>query len=660
MLSRRVSCDRIYGMMSEDKSKIDELNKSLYSRNAPSVRSKRRMRFFQRDTSDVRVDWEHKNNENESLVLNKLYQDHSMSFFKKLLWGSIIFFIVCIGIGAYLVLNGSNIVSANNIDITISGPVSIAGGTPVSFDVQVYNKNNIKLETVDLSVDFPDGTVDPSDFRRELKEWRQLIDDINPGGISQKSVSAVIYGEENAKKEIIVTVSYKVKGSNATFQKQKTFDVLLNSSPISVSIKTFNEVTSNQDFTMAITLSSNSKEIMKNIVLKAMYPFGYNFISSDIKSLNDNATWKIGDIPPGGKKTITIKGRLEGQDDEIKIFRFNIGAQNSENPFSIGTQFLSLSEEITIKKPFISLDIDLEGDSQKQDYIASFNDSIKAKVSWFNNLPVAVIDGEIHVKISGNAFDKLSVTPEDGYYRSLDNEIIWNKITTPELANISPGEGGTISFSITPRDSSNSFKGITNPNISIDVSVVGNRLSENNVPESVVSAVNRKIKVVSNMTLVSEVVRSTGPFVNTGPVPPHAEKQTTYTILLSLENTVNTLSGARVETSLPANVKWLGNVSPPDTNITYNSNNGQIVWNIGNVYTHTINSGDTKRPKVAFQVGLEPSVADIGQVLILVNNIEATAQDDFTGETLISNKGFINTRFNTDPAYKDRDDQVIR
>jgi len=57
--------------------------------------------------------------------LNDEYEDHSMSFFTKLLIGSAVFCVIAIGIGAYLFLNGSNLISANNIAIVISGPVSI-------------------------------------------------------------------------------------------------------------------------------------------------------------------------------------------------------------------------------------------------------------------------------------------------------------------------------------------------------------------------------------------------------------------------------------------------------------------------------------------------------------------------------------------------------
>jgi hypothetical protein len=644
-------------MNQEDKSRIEELKKTMYSRNAPDIRTKRRLRF-QKQEVDVQTDWEHPQEIQEDIELNKRYKDTSMSFFTKLLIFSFIIFILALGAGAYLLFNGSNIVSANNIDININAPVSIAGGEPISFDVQIYNKNNIKLETVDLSVDYPAGTADPNDTSKELKNFRELIPDIDPNGVGQKTLQAVVYGEENSKKEIKVSVEYRVKGSNAIFQKEKTFDILISSSPLSLTVSSFKEVNSGQEFELGVTMSSNSKEVIKNLLLKAIYPFGFTYISSDIKPFADNATWKIGDIPAGGKKKITIKGKLEGQDDESRVFRFNTGAQSVRTDNVIGTEYISTIQEVAIKKPFVTIGVSLDGDSENQEYIGAFNNPIRVEVNYFNNLPTSIIDGEIHVKLVGNAFDKVSVNPEQGLYQSENNEIVWNQITTPALREIPAGESGRIGFSITPRDLSSSAKLVTNPSLSLNINVKGKRNSENDVPEAISSAAQRVVKVASNMSLGGQVTRSNGPFQNSGPVPPKAEQQTTYTVVWTVDNTSSAVTNAVVKSSLPAYVKWLGKTDPANENLTYNSVDGTITWNIGSIGTYTLNS--SKRKQVAFQVAINPSVTQVGQTPTLVNQAVLNAQDDFTNKTLNSSLSPLSTRFSTDPTFRDGDDVIGR
>lgn len=201
----------------DDKNRIEELKKSLYSRSAPDVRTRRKLRFSDMN-SDVKPGWTEPTEPEEDVQLNKTYEDHSMSFLTKFLIGSAIFCVIAVGIGLYLFLNGSNLISGNNIDVNISGPVSIPGGEPVTFGVKVTNNNNADLQLVDMSVDFPAGATDPNDSTKTLTSSEELLGNIAVGQSTSTSVSAIIFGEENTQKTITVTLTYQVKGSSAIFQ----------------------------------------------------------------------------------------------------------------------------------------------------------------------------------------------------------------------------------------------------------------------------------------------------------------------------------------------------------------------------------------------------------------------------------------------------------
>ncbi len=642
-------------MTPEDKSKIDELKKSLYSRNAPDIRMKRHLHFERENVDNVKTDWEHPD---EQLTINaRLNQnkDNSMSFFTKLLIGSIIFFILAMGIGAYLVFNGANIISANNIDININGPITVAGGDPIDFGVQVNNKNNVRLQSVDIEVDFPVGTVDPIERSKELKQINDTMDDVVPGGVGQKSFKAVIYGEENSKKEILITILYRIKGSNAVFKKQKSYEILISSSPLSLAVSSFKEITSGQEMEFKVTLTSNSEEIIRNLLLRASYPFGFTVSSSDVKSDGNIAVWKIGDIPPKGKKTITFKGKLEGQDDETRTFHFTAGAQSVKNTDVIGTEYITVAQDVSIRKPFITTAISFDDDTGNKDNIGRFNTPIRATISWFNNLPTTINDGEIHVKIVGTAFDKVSVQPGEGLYRSIDNEIVWNRLTNSDLGSIGAGESGKVIFSFTPRNFTTPLKTITNPKISFDVSIQGKRTSESNVPETITSSVKRSVIISSNLALSSSILRS-GVLENIGPIPPRADKTTTYTVSWIVDNTSSTITGAEVRALLPAYVKWTGKISPSGEDISYDANKGEVVWRVGNVDSYTTNSG--RRRQVSFQIALTPSLSQVGQAPLLVQDTTLVGHDDFTGEVLTSTRPALSTRFSTDATFRDGNDMV--
>ncbi|MEI6057842.1 MAG: hypothetical protein WCQ60_02620 [bacterium] len=638
----------------DNDSRIENLKEGLYSRNAPDVRRHHHLRLQTKDFN-VQSDWEHPPEEDFSDEdLNQEYKKPGMSFFTKLLIGSALFFVLALGIGAYLIWRGSDIVSANNIDINLAGPVSVAGGEPVSFTVQVSNKNSVQLQVVNLDVQYPVGTADPADTTKALKEYQILMPDLNPNSVDQQAISAVLYGEQNSTKTIKVAVDYRVQGSSATFSKEKDFDILINSSPLTLSVNSFTKVNSNQELDLDVSVVSNSNQVVKNLLLNAVYPFGFSFISSTPTALQGNHTiWSIGDLPPHGKQTIHIKGKIQGEDGDVRVFRFAAGApaQSNSTVKTIGTEYIATTRTVAIEKPFLSVNLALGGDTSIQDFIGQFDQSIDGQVSWFNNTTSAVIDGEIHVSLAGNVLDKGSIDPRGGYYDSANNQIVWNKVTTPRLGSIAAGDGGTVAFSFTPRNLSTKSNPVTNPQMTLAVSAKANRISETNVPEEINSSVSRNIKVSSNAALAEEVVRSIGPFANTGPIPPKAEQTTTYTVIWTVYNTTSTLDGVQVVATLPPYVKWLGNSSPAGTDISYNSVNGQITWNIGNVAVYA-GQGSGKY-QVAFQLAFNPGADQVGKLGTLVGQAGLTARDDFTGATINTTVQPLSTRFSTDPSFVD-------
>lgn len=641
----------------EDKSRIEELKNALYSRNAPDLRSRRKFRISEDDNS-VQTSWPRQEESSEEPVLNTEYKDRSMSFLKKFLIASAVFCIIAVGSGAYLFFHGANLISANNIDIQVNGPVSIAGGEVTPFTIKVTNNNNVALKLADMAIEFPAGTTDPNDPTKELKSYKELLGDIPAGGTVSKEVDAILFGEENLQKQIEIAVTYGVQGSTALFTKKKSYDVLINSSPITVTVSSFDEVTSGQEFEFEVNLKSNSKQVLKNVLFKAEYPFGFSYISSDMKPVSGNNLWRIGDIPSGTEKKLIIRGKIQGEDSDTKVFRFTIGAHKSNEPNIIGTQFMTTERSITIEKPFISLSIEMDGDSTSADHVVQFNRSKSIKVKWFNNLPVAVSNAEIRVKLSGSAYDKEYVMPDLGYFNSAANEIVWNQKTISELGTIPAGGSGTVSFTVTPKDKSTAVNHIVDPIVTVTASVSGYRSQETRVPQVVEQVISRNLKVASNVALTGRLVRTVGPFINTGPIPPKVETPTTYTVIWTVDNTSSTATNAEVNATLPAYVKWLNTVSPTTENITYDEKTGTVSWKIGNVETYTYAS--SKRREVAFQISFSPSANQFNQAPTLVNRAVLKAKDIYTSTDLESVQDPLSTRFSTDPVYKQGNETVVK
>ena len=286
--------------------------------------------------------------------------------------------------------------------------------------------------------------------------------------------------------------------------------------------------------------------------------------------------------------------------------------------------------------------------SDSVEYITTAGQEIQADIGWFNNLPTALNDIVIEVKLEGNALDRSRVVPDKGgFFRSIDNIVVWNKQNTPSLAEINPSENGIVGlklFSI--RNPAAQYR---NAVIALNIVIKGTKFSPGSSPELISYAISRKIKIGTELSMNSRVLYSVGPFTNSGGVPPRAEKETTYTAIWTLSNAYNDVVGVKVSAVLPQYVKWLDKVSPSGENIRYDSTNSMIIWEAGELKAGT---GFASAPReVAFQISFLPSLSQVGTAPILVENIRVTGTDRFTGKNLELLRAGLNTKISTDPIY---------
>lgn len=630
------------------KDKLKEMRRRLYSKGFKEQPIK--PGNFKRKEYKVKEKWEEYSTP-EPIKKEKLESVEKMSMIKKIFIGSLLFFVAALAFVVFTFYRGGNIASVEDIKIETTGPVSIKGGEVLSIDINIKNESEVEVESASLLVKYPKGVYVAVDSQDELARKREDVGNILPGGSVSKKISQVLFGEENSDKKINFILEFRFKGSSATLEKKGVYDIRISSSPVNLSFSVPKESSLKQEFEMVVNLESNSNNTAKDLMLKIEYPFGFVFSGASPEPVFDNNTWNIGDLAPADKKTIRIRGLIDGQEGDEKVFRASIGTLNKDLKYSIGILYNFISESIVLAKPFLGVNLLINGDNSPG-YVSKSEESIRADILWESNILTKIVDGRIKVKINGDVLDKFSVLVSNGgFYRSIDNTIIWDKNSNSGLSVIDPGEKGSVSFTLKSlplvKNNGSVFK---DPQIVVDVSASGKRISDTNVPEEITTSVGEKIKIESDLGLASRIVYFTGPFKNTGPLPPVIEKQTTYTVIWTITNSSNDISSAIVKTTLPTYVKWLGVVSPANENISFNEIGGEVVWKAGDVESGAgINS---RAREVAFQIGFLPSASQISKVPSLTGKVILSGKDLFTGTTIESAKKGLSTGLSTDPYFK--------
>jgi len=635
-------------VLPQDKDKIENLKRGLYSRNSGNI-TNRNFPKMERPEYAVESDW------NDKPVP---YSPSRGVFIKWFLLGSFAFFLLALMFAGFMFWRGNNTVSGNNINISVLGPVSVSGGDTVTLDVAIANGNSIPLESSVLGIEFPSGARSVDDASQELVRTREDVGLVPAGGTLKRTIKAVLYGEKDTTKDIKIIFEYRVKGSNAVFSKEKIYTVAIISSPIVMEVTYPNEVGTGDIFVLTLNISSNSSVPIKNLLVTADYPFGFTYKKGTPDADFSKNTWLIKELASGSKKVIKIEGSLEAQDNEERTFRLHAGTASDKDPKVIGIDFTNFLASVAVTKPLLGVDL-MIGGSRGDTFVTGASTKVSGSVSWSNNLTTKIVSPKIEIKLSGNAFDKSSVRVQDGgFYRSQDNTIIWDKTTGSGFAEFAPGDRGEVAFEFVTSALAPGRTTSRNQEIVADVSVTGTRLDDNSSGQTVTMKTNKKIKIATDVAVSGKSLYSIGGFKNTGPIPPQAERETTFTVVLQATNSLNNISNASLRATLPNYVRWLGKISPTDEDVQYDENTRTILWNIGNIGA---GSGFTSGAKqLAFQIALAPSLSQVGSAPVLVSGISIAGTDAGTGLNVNVTAPNVTTLFISDPIYGDGLDKVVQ
>ena len=638
----------------EEKSKIEGLGDTLNSRTRYKDPLDRRTPVKAEELSDVGETWQ--SPDLDEMLKHERIPAKVNPFMKKVFISAFLFFVATIFIAGFIFFGGANFVSSKNVNISVLGPTTVSVGEALELGVSISNTNNADLEFANLSIQYPQGSRNPTNTAESLTYTREDLGVVKAGAEMVHNVRVVLLGSTGETKEIKFTVEYKVKGSNATFYKDKIFEVTIGDAPITLTIDSPSSITSGDDFTTEVTITMNSPDVLKDVVLKAEYPHGYGVISATPEAVSLDNVWVLGDLSPGDKKTISIRGRLLGEDEEERTFRFYVGVSDSSNVNpSLKIILVSLLNTVSINRPSIGLDISFDRENVST-YIAPATRPVSTSIKFKNNLTERLLNPTLIVTLSGALLDKNSVnTGINGSYNPIDSRIVWNLTNSFNVPEFAPGDGGEVTFKFASLPDLSTLG--SNNEILLNITMTGVPVDAVGQIPVTVSEI-RTVKISSQISFTSKALRTLGPFANYGPTPPKVGEETTYTVVLNLANTQNSFAESKVTAKLGPGVKWLGTSSFLSENVSYDDTSKVVTWNLGTLPSGTSSSSGTR--EASFQISLIPTINQIGTAPVLVNSIVFSGRDSSTGKTVTTNNPALTTTLSSDPAFIQGDDIVVK
>ncbi|MDO8562069.1 MAG: hypothetical protein Q7S05_04590 [bacterium] len=642
-----------------EKEKIERLRRAMYSRSLSEKIKDRPRRTLVGDRNPPPEDWQKSEQEPEGLIVPPVGANPARGILRWFLFAVAAFVIGVAGFFAYyFTLGGGALPSASeNISISVSGPPNVPGGEETELQISVSNRNSTALQLADLIITYPPGTRASARGVSDVPGTRLSIGTLEPGGVRNIPVQAVFSGAEGQRATVKVELEYRLAGSSAIFVTPPyEYELTFSSSPLSVSVLGNKETVSGQPILLTLTISSNAKDPIRDVLLSVGYPFGFTFSASDVRPTRPGV-WELGDIVPGKSIIMTIRGTLVGESGDERIFRTTLGTRTARVSQNIDTVLAENSYSVAVSKPFLDLAVSINKESGSGVVVAP-GDTVDVDVAWQNNLLTPINDAVIVARLSGIQIDGQTVHSSDGFYRSSDSAVLWDKSTTRGvLGNLSPGARGTVSFSFKMQEA-NVLEALRNPSLMITVNAAVKRLSESGVPENLQASVSQVVKIASNLQIAAEGHYYENPFGSVGPMPPKADAETTYAVILTVTNTTNKINGAKLTAQLPPYVRSLGYL-PTSERVSFDMTSGTLTWNIGDIESGTGIRGNPPR-LVAIALGVTPSTSQIGEMPAILQDFSLSGTDAATGESVTRTAPDVTTNILGDSGFSSTNATVVR
>jgi hypothetical protein len=625
----------------EEHDHIAELEQRLYARDPESV-PERTFGILRPIRQNVTSAWGQ-----TSVPQEKAKRKSGVSGYRKFFIFSLIFFLLALGVAVYSIYRGALTLSSKNVDVSILGNSFIGAGETLPIQVEVANSNSADLLDAKLSVDYPEGASDGTGS--DTAHVEQDLGTIGAGKTKSQAFSVILYGQQGQSQTITTTLTYSLKDSSATFQQQKTFAVMISSSPITLTVDGPTAIAANQPFELTIDNTFTSTTPLSNVVARVDYPSGFVFNSSVPAPDGGNNVWLLGDLETGTDRTITIQGKLLGDENEQKSFRVYVGTPVSANDSTIATTYNSGLHTVTLSEPFIAAQLNLN--NQTTD-VASVpvGDNIDGSVSWTNNSAQTITNPTFTLALDGTAVDTSTVAATNGYYDASSDTITWTADSDPGIASIAPGQSGELNFTFSPTANDSS-------DIGLQLSVQGTFPANNYQQQSITDIDSKTIRFSSHVQFASQAFYSVGPIKNTGPFPPQQGQATTYTVTWTAQPSENPLTDVVATAVLPQGVDWTGIVSPQSAPVTYDPDTQTVTWDVGVLpkasSTPVLNT-------VSFQVSAKPTADQVGQTLSLLGPTTVTATDSVANVPITVTRPALTTELASDPVYSVGKERVVQ
>lgn len=522
-----------------------------------------------------------------------------------------------------------------DIQVRVQAPAVVRSGQDMLVTADYVNGGR-DIENVSIDFILPEGFL----FDEEHEQPPFELGELDEGEAGQVFARGQVFGSVGTTYDALAIIRYTSFGRE--YSQVEGLEFTVNVASFEMELILPEAVTYNVPITAIVKYKNASAVDRTNVRLHLDLP--NNFIVTSIRQgdlvlFYDSSTGEVTlpGVAAGEEGELIIEGRfLRGADELVGDMhqQFSVSAITSlDTPAGV------IDEEYRTGASGTAFDVVVPRVALDATAIEAvqFGETIYGSVTVQNIGDEAVTAVDIRAQVTGDPVSarNLIITQRgDERITVLPNASLSNATVSvfPDLIDsIEPGQSVTVRYQLptTTVDgqqvaSQIAFSGFAYvPIVSADIPVIG---------ESVETKYNSRVSLDATAIYYGP----SGEQLGFGPYPAQAWEETAMRVLLRVTNSNNPLSNVRLTTQLPGQVDWtdLFSVSA-GTEMTFDENTRTVTWIVPTLEPSETGYG------AQFEVIIYPNHLQVGQQPHLVNQIEITATDAFTGASIYQSEGAV-------------------
>lgn len=529
------------------------------------------------------------------------------------------------GIAWYRVLRT---VGPSQVLLSVAGPERVVSGEDVNLRLRLENGSRVPWENVVLTFTIPSGfalkQVHPAPASGPLDAAHPpsgpLTFDVGtlPARASAEvTLTGRLFGEEGTS--VLFTARTTLAPSphpSLTVEKSTVSSVIIASVPVDLTIDVPRTAASGTPITVSVVVQNRLAHDLEGARLLLESPPGFVLKVATPPVESRELQFDLPALPPQDQHLVTVGGVISGDPETAKPFTAKVGFLTPDGRFIVAR---SIQRSLTIERAALSLSqlYHNEADLLKADPGAE----IPAKVRYQNTGTTGLREVIVRLAFQGVGLDEQSVDVEGGFFDSRRKQITWSAASRPGLRVLRPGEAGelTFTFRLLP-PSALPFARPEDRNYVLKATATADSPDLPVPPGAPKQVVTDEFEILLNT--VPAVTRDAflddgraGLPVSAGSLPPMVGKETTFTVRARIANTSNEIIDATVQTVLPEGVRWVGKEYHTVGEVRFNERTRDVIWTIPLIPARAGTA--LLGPEFAFQVGITPSLNQLGSIIAL-------------------------------------------